>query len=72
MTILYIAPDHYGFYKVILRGLNKNNTVNFVYSNTTNVKYKNIFEKIYNFFSKNILGVNIKTEKIKTIVQNII
>lgn len=61
--LLYIAPDHYGFYKVILDGFIKhsNYEVHFVYSNKAkDYKYKNFGERVYNFFLKNITGKNIK------------
>lgn len=61
--LLYIAPDHYGFYKVILDGFIKYSDydVHFVYSNKAkNFKYKNFGQRIYNFFLKAITGKNIK------------
>lgn len=61
--ILYIAPNHFDFYKVIEKGLQQysNLTVEtFVYDN---YKYKNIIEKIKNFFMKTFLKKNLKKIK---------
>lgn len=61
--LLYIAPDHYSFYKVILEGFQKysQHEVHFVYSNKSeNFKYKNFIERVYNFFLKTFTGKNIK------------
>lgn len=66
--LLYIAPDHYGFYKVLLKAFKEysNYEVDFLCSNKMPpYEYKNVFERILNFFSKNILGYNIKKHKRK-------
>lgn len=63
--LLYIAPDHYSFYKVILSGFIKFSgyDVQFIYSNKSeNFKYKNFGERIYNFFLKTFTGKNIKKD----------
>ncbi|MGM8361087.1 hypothetical protein ACSV4D_04125 [Flavobacterium sp. ARAG 55.4] len=63
--LLFIAPDHYSFYKVILEGFIKYSDyeVHFIYSNKSeNFKYKNLTQRIYNFFLKKFIGRNIKHE----------
>ena len=63
--LLYIAPDHYSFYKVILNGfINYSDyEVHFIYSNKSkDFKYKNFRQRLFNFFLKNITGRNIKKE----------
>lgn len=63
--LLYIAPDHYSFYKVILDGFIKFSgyDVQFIYSNKSdNFKYKNLWERVYNFFLKTFTGKNIKKD----------
>ncbi|MCI9844935.1 hypothetical protein [Flavobacterium pectinovorum] len=64
-TLLYIAPDHYSFYKVILDGFIKFSgyNVQFIYSNKSeDFKYKNFGQRIYNFFLKNFTNRNIKRD----------
>ncbi len=61
--ILYIAPNHYDFYKVIEKGLeqySEHEVETFVYNN---YKYKNFLEKIQNFFMKFFLKKNLKKIK---------
>ena len=63
--LLYIAPDHYSFYKVILDGFIKfsDYDVQFIYSNKSeNFKYKSFRQRLYNFFLKALTGKNIKKD----------
>jgi len=63
--LLYIAPDHYSFYKVILDGFIKfsDYNVQFIYSNKSEeFKYKNFGQRVYNFFLKNFKNKNIKRD----------
>lgn len=60
--ILYIAPDHYDFYKVILKGFEDftDYTVVMVLSNGYPYHYKNSGERCLNFFLKWCFNTNIK------------
>lgn len=59
--ILFIAPDHYSFYKVIEDGFKKySNLEVFTIISNSPYKYKNKFEKIKNFFCRNFLNKNLK------------
>jgi len=61
--LLYIAPDHYSFYKVILEGfINYSDyDVQFIYSNKSDAfKYKNFMQRVYNFFLKTFTKKNLK------------
>jgi len=60
--ILLIAPDYYGFHNVIFDALKKysDHEVSMIISNPT-YRYKNIGEKIINFFMKLFLKKNLKT-----------
>ncbi|MCO6173810.1 lipopolysaccharide core biosynthesis protein rfaS [Flavobacterium sp. NRK F10] len=61
--LLYIAPDHYSFYKTILEGFEKfsDYEVQFAFSNRAEgFKYKNFGQRVYNFFLKLLTGKNIK------------
>lgn len=63
--LLYIAPDHYSFYKVILDGFIKFSgyDVQFIYSNrATDFKYKNFGQRVYNFFLKTFTNRNLKKD----------
>jgi len=63
--LLYIAPDHYSFYKVILDGFIKYSDydVHFIFSNKSeNFKYKNFGQRVYNFFLKTFMNKNIKKD----------
>lgn len=63
--LLYIAPDHYSFYKVVLEGFQKYSgyEVQFIFSNKSeNFKYKNFLQRVQNFFLKTFLKRNLKTE----------
>lgn len=63
--LLYIAPDHYDFYKVILDGFIKYSgyEVQFIYSNKSDkFIYKNLGQRIYNFFLKTFTSRNLKKE----------
>lgn len=63
--LLYIAPDHYSFYKVILDGFIKFSgyNVQFIYSNKSeDFKYKNFGQRMKNFFLKIFTNRNIKKE----------
>lgn len=62
--ILLVAPDYYGFNEVVFEGLKKYSgaEVSHIISNE-NYIYKNLFEKITNFFSKLFLKKNLKKTK---------
>lgn len=62
--LLYIAPDHLDFYKVILYGFENftDYDVTLLLSNYT-YKYKNVLEKILNSFSKFFFNKNLKKIK---------
>jgi len=62
--ILFIAPDYYGFNEPIKEALVKFSGAD-VFEITSNVTipYINFGERVKNFFSKNLLGVNIKKQK---------
>lgn len=62
--ILFIAPGYYGFNEVVFEGLKKYSGCEVVHINSTiGYQYKNIFEKIYNFFLKTFFGKNLKDNK---------
>ncbi len=63
--ILYAAPDHYGFYKVILKGLQNftNYEVTFFKLNKEIPQYKYKGEKVLNFFTKNFFFYNTKKRR---------
>jgi hypothetical protein len=60
--LLFIAPDHFDFYKVTLEGFMKytDYEITMVVYGETKYKYKHFGEKVLNFFSKNLLGINLK------------
>lgn len=60
--MLYIAPDHYDFYKVILKGFQDftDHSVVMVLSNGYSYHYKNLGERCLNFFLKLCFHTNIK------------
>ncbi|HOB24015.1 MAG TPA: lipopolysaccharide core biosynthesis protein rfaS, partial [Kaistella sp.] len=52
--LLFIAPDYYGFNEVVFEGLKKYSGYEVVHINSTlPYQYKNVVERIQNFFSKN-------------------
>lgn len=63
--LLYIAPDHLDFYKVVKSGLEKYSDyeVTMLISNSFKFEYKTFGHKAMNFFSKLFLKKNIKTIK---------
>lgn len=71
--LLFIAPDYYGFNDVVLRGLENYSSyeIMFLISNQK-YKYKNLRERIYNFFSKLFLGINIKKIRKKEYIKKVI
>lgn len=59
--LLFIAPDHYSFYKVVEDGFRKYTEYEiFTIISNGSYKYKNIDEKIKNFFMKTFLNKNLK------------
>jgi hypothetical protein len=72
--LLFIAPDHFDFYKVTLDGFIKysDHEVTMVVYNENKYLYKHLGEKIFNFFSKNLFGINLKKVKAKKIFINTI
>lgn len=59
--MLFIAPDHYSFYKVVEMGFIKYSGFEVVtILSNGKYEYKNFFEKIKNFFYKNFLKKNLK------------
>jgi len=66
--LLYIAPNHYSFYKVVLNGLREYSDyeVDYFCSNELpKFKYKNVFERLLNVITKNVFSYNIKKERSK-------
>ncbi|MGS0747758.1 lipopolysaccharide core biosynthesis protein rfaS [Halpernia sp. GG3] len=62
--ILFIAPDYYGFNEVVFEGLKSYSGAEVVQIiSNENYNYKNINERIQNFFSKIFLKRNIKKAK---------
>lgn len=65
-NILFIAPDYYGFNEVIYEGLQLYSGAKITHAIsafTESYKYKNIGEKIYNFFLKTFFNKNLKKIK---------
>lgn len=59
--ILFIAPNYYGFCDIILKGLQEYSDCRVEYINPLyKFQYKNLGEKIHNFFLKNFFGKNLK------------
>ncbi len=72
--LLYIAPDHYDFYKVVLKGFQEysNHEVVMVLSSGPIFKYKNAGEKVLNFFMKLFLNKNIKKiHSLRSVIEKI-
>ena len=62
--ILFIAPDYYGFNEVVFEGLKSYSGAEVVQIiSNENYNYKNINERIQNFFSKIFLKRNIKKKQ---------
>jgi hypothetical protein len=62
--LLFIAPGYYGFNDVVFEGLKKYSDYDVVNINSTlPYQYKNILEKVYNFFLKTFLKKNLKNIK---------
>ncbi|WP_293902094.1 hypothetical protein [Sphingobacterium sp. UBA5670] len=62
--ILFIAPGYYGFNEVVSEGLKKYSGYKIIDVNSTlPYQYKNLGERIYNFFLKTFLGKNLKEIK---------
>ena len=71
--LLFIAPDYYGFNEVVFEGLKKYSGYEVVHINSTlPYQYKNVVERIQNFFSKTFLGKNFKITKRGEHIQRII
>ncbi len=73
--ILFFAPNHFNIDKVILTHLNELNEYDIVVLNNSNYKYKNLKERILNFFSKTFLNKKLKDkwkihEQLNQIKQN--
>lgn len=60
--LLYIAPDHYDFYKVVLKGFQEYSDYDIllVLSSGQTYTYKNLSERLRNLFLKLFFGKNIK------------
>lgn len=71
--LLFISPDYYDFHSVILKGFQKYSDyeVTMVITNTT-YRYKNVFERINNFFSKIFLKKNLKKIKQEKLISDLI
>ncbi|MDQ1097819.1 MULTISPECIES: lipopolysaccharide core biosynthesis protein rfaS [Chryseobacterium] len=62
--LLFIAPGYYGFNEVVYNGLKEYSGYDVIHINSTEpYRYKNLAEKIYNFFLKLFLKKNIKDIK---------
>ena len=71
--LLFVAPDYYSFNEVVHTGLINYSNYEVLHLNSTKkYKYKNFGERVYNFFSKLFLGVNIKHKKTKDYIKNTI
>lgn len=70
--ILFIAPDYYGFNEVVFEGLKKYSSYEVFHINSAKYQYKNLGEKIYNFFSKTFFGKNIKPIKQEQHIQDVL
>ncbi|WP_172280866.1 lipopolysaccharide core biosynthesis protein rfaS [Chryseobacterium sp. LAM-KRS1] len=71
--LLFIAPGYYGFNEVVFDGLKKYSECEVTHINSTlPYQYKNIFEKVYNFFLKTFLRKNLKNIKRGQHIQHII
>ncbi|MBT2620642.1 lipopolysaccharide core biosynthesis protein rfaS [Chryseobacterium sp. ISL-6] len=71
--LLFIAPGYYGFNEVVFEGLKNYSDYEVVHINSTlPYQYKNIYEKIYNFFLKTFLGKNLKNIKRNEHIQSVI
>lgn len=71
--LLFIAPGYYGFNEVVYDGLKKYSGYEVIHINSTlPYQYKNILEKVYNFFLKSFFKKNIKDIKRGEHIQRII
>lgn len=71
--LLFIAPGYYGFNEVVYDGLKKYSGYEVIHVNSTlPYQYKNISEKVYNFFLKTFFKKNIKNIKRGEHIQRII
>jgi hypothetical protein len=71
--LLFIAPGYYGFNEVVFDGLAKYSGYEVIHINSTgSYQYKNVWERIYNFFLKTFIGRNIKHTKKKEYINFII
>ncbi|MPT33679.1 MAG: hypothetical protein E2604_00980, partial [Flavobacterium sp.] len=68
--MLYIAPDHYDFYKVVLNGFQDftNYTLIMVLSNGYPYYYRNLGERCLNFVLKRCFNLNIKTIRSQNVI----
>lgn len=68
--MLYIAPDHYDFYKVVLNGFQDftNYTLIMVLSNGYPYYYRNLGERCLNFVLKRCFNMNIKTIRSQNVI----
>lgn len=68
--LLFIAPNYYGFCDVVLQGLQQYSGCDVYHIDSeSKYQYKNIGERIYNFFSKTFCGKNIKITRKKQILK---
>lgn len=71
--LLFITPDHFDFYKVVLEGFEKYSgydvTCIIVNQHHRDYKYKNALERIQNFFMKLFLKKNLKKIKINAAIK---
>ncbi|GIZ08724.1 hypothetical protein [Flavobacterium sp. UMI-01] len=71
MKICLISFDYYGFDNLIIKELkSKGIQASHIDMNTFNYKYKSFFEKIKNFFQKNLFNKNIKKIKTENFILN--
>jgi len=71
--LLFIAPGYYGFNEVVNEGLRNYSGFEVKHINATaNYQYKNVLERVYNFFLKTFVGKNIKIIKKGQHIENII
>ncbi len=62
--LLFIAPNYYGFNEVVYNGLRSFSEYEVIEIDSTKpYKYKNISERVYNFFLKKFRGLNLKKVK---------
>ncbi|MDR0263379.1 MAG: hypothetical protein LBJ04_09150 [Sphingobacterium sp.] len=71
--LLFIAPNYYGFNEVVYQGLQSYSDYEVIEIDSTKpYKYKNIGERIFNFFLKTFKGHNLKKIKTELYIQQTI